>query len=312
VTAVGATRASVLAMWQTRHVIEVLAGSGIVASVLQVATKGDLVQDRSLAALGTDGIFVRELELALRDGRADFAVHSCKDLPSTLALDMQIAAIGRRDDARDTFCSEIYPSFDDLPAGAVVGTSSPRRRAQLSALRSDLRYQSIRGNIDTRLRKLREGQYDAIVLAAAGLERLHIGARHVEPFEPGVVVPAVAQGALAIEMRAGDPLAERFYDALNDAPSELCVRAERAFLRALRGGCQAPVGAYATLSGIGLRLLAVIAAPDGSAIVRRDVVYEVHDSTEVEACAGELACQMLAAGGDALLASLHDDLSGRS
>ncbi len=304
VSAVCATRASSLAMWQTRHVMALLAEAGVVSTVLQISTKGDLIQDRSLAALGTDSIFVKELELALREERADYAVHSCKDLPSSLAGDMELAAIGAREDARDAFCSEIYPSFDDLPAGAVIGTSSPRRRAQLGALRPDLRYESIRGNVDTRLRKLREGQFDAIVLASAGLRRLGLGAKHVEPFDPSVVVPAVAQGALAVETRAGDPLAARIRAAFNDAASERCVRAERAFLRALRGGCQAPVGAYATLSGDALRLRAVIAAADGSSVVRRDETYEVHDAVEAEACGSELAYEMLTAGGAELLAAV--------
>jgi hydroxymethylbilane synthase len=313
VAAVCATRASALAMWQTRHVMAQLASAGIVSTVLQISTKGDLVQDRSLAALGTDSIFVKELELALREERADYAVHSCKDLPSALPEDMQLAAIGPREDPRDVFCSEMYPSFDDLPAGAVIGTSSPRRRAQLGALRPDLRYETIRGNVDTRLRKLREGQFDAIVLAGAGLKRLGLSAKHVEPFEPDVVVPAVAQGALAIETRAGDPLAARIYAVFNDPVTELCVRAERAFLRALRGGCQAPVGAYATFAGGTLRVRAIIAAADGSQVVRRDASLVVDGVAHAEAFAGELAQaeafaeqlahEMLAAGGADLLAA---------
>jgi hydroxymethylbilane synthase len=312
VAAVCATRASALAMWQTRHVMALLAGAGIVSTVLHIATKGDLTQDRSLAALGSDGVFVKELELALRERRADYAVHSCKDLPSTLSGDMELAAIGAREDPRDAFCSEIYPSFDDLPAGAVIGTSSPRRRAQLGALRPDLRYETIRGNVDTRLRKLREGQYDAIVLAAAGLKRLGLGSKHVEPFEPSVVVPAVAQGALAVETRVGDPLGARIRSAFNDPASELCVRAERAFLRALQGGCQAPVGAYATLSEGGLRLRAIIAAVDGSRVIRRDLTCEIRDVAQLEAWAGELGAEMLALGGAALLASASSQgLDGR-
>jgi hydroxymethylbilane synthase len=215
---------------------------------------------------------------------------------------MQLAAIGPREDPRDVFCSELYPSFEDLPQGAVIGTSSPRRRAQLEGLRPDLRFETIRGNVDTRLRKLREGQYDAIVLAAAGLKRLGLGAKHVEPFDPAILVPAVAQGALAIETRAGDPLAERIGAAFNDPPTELCVRAERAFLRALRGGCQAPVGAYATLEGGSLRLRASIAAPDGSAIVRRDVALASPSVATAETFATALAHEMLEDGGAALLA----------
>ncbi len=312
VSAVCATRSSALAMWQTRHVMAQLARAGIVSTVLQISTKGDVWLDRPLAALGSDGVFIKELELALRERRADYAVHSCKDLPSTLPGDMQLAAVGPREDPRDAFCSEMYPSFDDLPPGAVIGTSSPRRRAQLGALRPDLRYETIRGNVDTRLRKLREGQYDAIVLARAGLLRLGLGAKHVEPFDASVLVPAVAQGALAIETRAGDPLAARVREAFNDPLSELSVRAERAFLHALRGGCEAPVGAYSTVSGETLRLRAAIAAPDGSSIVRRDVVVETLEASRVEVWAAQLAHEMLAAGGAALLAAARPQaLDGR-
>ncbi len=267
-----ATRASALAMWQTRHVMGLLARAGLPSTVLQISTKGDRVQDRSLAALGTDSIFVKELEFALRERRADYAVHSCKDLPSVLPDDMTLAAFGAREDPRDAFCSERYASIAALPPGARVGTSSPRRRAQLQALRPDLTFEIIRGNVDTRLRKLREGEYDAIVLAMAGLRRLGLGATHTVAIDPELVVPAVAQGALAIETRGDDAaLARRIAFAANDPATELAVRAERAFLRAIRGGCQAPVGAHARREGGELVLLAAIAAVDGSRVVRGDV-----------------------------------------
>ncbi len=298
-----ATRTSALALWQTRHVIGKLASAGIASTILPISTRGDRIQDRSLAALGTDSIFVKELELALRERRADYAVHSCKDLPSSLPDDMQVAAIGRREDPRDAFCSERYPSFDALPAGALIGTSSPRRRAQLQALRPDLRFETIRGNVDTRLRKLREGTYDAIVLASAGLRRLGLGATHTVPFEPSVVIPAVGQGALAIECRAADDaLAARLHSVLGDPATEFAVRSERAFLRALRGGCQAPVGAHAAYAGGVLTLHAAIAAPDGSQIVRGDFQLPLSDPSEGEARADALARELLAGGGEALLA----------
>ncbi|MGH7683347.1 MAG: hydroxymethylbilane synthase, partial [Vulcanimicrobiaceae bacterium] len=248
-TLVCASRASVLAMTQTRTVMAKLARNGVASTVINVSTKGDEVQDRSLAAIGTDSVFVKELEFALREGRADYAVHSCKDLPSTLPDDMELAAVVERVDPRDVFCSEKFGSFAELPKGARVGTSSPRRRAQLEALRGDLDYLDIRGNVDTRLRKLREGQYDAIVLAAAGLDRLGARATHVVPFAAETLVPAVAQGALAIETRRGDPIAAVLRAALNDPEREREVIAERAFLRGMRGGCQAPIGAHATSEG---------------------------------------------------------------
>jgi len=302
-TMVCATRASALAMWQTRSVMAQLAGGGIPSTVLTVNTKGDTVQDRPLAALGTDGVFIKELELALRERRADYAVHSCKDLPSLLADDMTLAAVGRREDPRDAFCSEHYASFEALPPGARVGTSSPRRRALLRALRPDLTYLDIRGNIDTRLRKLRDGEYDAIVLAAAGLKRLDLSATYTVPFPLDVLIPSVAQGALGIEMRAGDPRIAAVRKLLNDPQSELAVHAERAFLRTLRGGCQAPVGAHATYDGEFLLIHAAIAAADGSAVVRGDRRLATTSVAEMEAAAVGLAESMLAEGGADLLAS---------
>jgi len=301
-----ATRASALAMWQTRFVMSTLAKAGLVSTVSQISTKGDRVVDRSLAALGTDGVFVKELERALRERRADYAVHSCKDLPSTLPDDMTIAAIGEREDPRDAFCSERYASLDALPAGAIVGTSSPRRRAQLQALRPDLVFETIRGNVDTRLRKLRDGEFDAIVLAMAGLTRLGLRATHTVPIDPSLVIPAVGQGALAIEIRASDTeLGERIAALMRHPETDLAVRAERAFLRTLRGGCQAPVGAHATIADGTLRLDAAIAAVDGSHIVRGEQTTTTLDVPAVEALGKALGERLLAEGGAALLAAIE-------
>lgn len=247
-----ASRASALAIAQSRAVAARLAERGFATTIVTVQTTGDVVRDRPIDRLGT-GVFVKELEIALREGRADYAVHSCKDLPSELPADMQIVAISQREDARDVFCSERYESFESLPSGATVGTSSPRRRVVLAQLRPDLRYEEIRGNVDTRLRKLREGTYDAIVLAMAGLKRLGVSATHLRPFSPDVLVPAVGQGALAIEMRVGeDQLASVLRSAVNDAHAELCVACERAALQRLRAGCSMPVGIYARADGDGL------------------------------------------------------------
>ncbi|MDQ2872835.1 MAG: hydroxymethylbilane synthase [Candidatus Eremiobacteraeota bacterium] len=268
-SSVCASRASALAMIQARAVAANLARHGIATTILNVTTTGDRVQDRSLAAIGSDSLFVKELELALRDGRADYAVHSAKDLPSALPDDMQIVAISQRADPRDAFCSERFETFESLPADARVGTSSLRRRAQLAALRDDLTYVDIRGNVDTRLRKLRDGDYDAIVLAAAGLERLHASARHTVPFPVEHVVPAVGQGALAVETRANaSTLADRLRAAINDSTSELAVACERAALHRLQGGCQAPIGIHARFAGERLTVHGSIAALDGSRVVR--------------------------------------------
>jgi hydroxymethylbilane synthase len=302
-TLVCATRASALALWQTRSVMAQLAGGGIPSTMITITTIGDTVQDRSIAAVGADSIFVKELELALRDGRADYAVHSCKDLPSALSEDMTLACVGLRADPRDAFCSEHYASFEELPPGARVGTSSPRRRALLRAQRPDLTYVDIRGNVDTRLRKLRDGDYDAIVLAMAGLTRLGLAATHTVAFPVDQLVPAVAQGALGIEMRTGDARIARLRTLLNDPHTELAVRAERAFLRTLRGGCQAPVGAHATYDGEYLLLHAAIAAADGSGVVRGDRRIASTSPAEIEAVAVALANEMLDAGGAELLAA---------
>lgn len=309
-----ASRASALAMTQTRAMMAKLAAAGIPSTVLNVTTRGDAVQDRSIAAIGTDNVFVKELELALRERRADYAVHSCKDLPSTLADDMALAAITAREDARDAYCSERFPAFADLPAGARVGTSSPRRRAQLRALRPDLTYEDIRGNVDTRLRKLREGQYDAIVLACAGLNRLGVRATYTVPFPVDEVTPAVAQGALGIEIRAGDGIASRLDSLLGDPATTIAVRAERAFLRTLRGGCQAPVGCHATWRDGAFRLVGAIAAADGSEVLResREAALAVRDVGSAERLAVELATELLDRGGAALLAgTAPGPLNGR-
>ena len=297
-----ATRGSALAVWQARHVMRLLAERGFPSTLERVTTLADRAPEQPIGALGSDGVFVKELESALRDRRADYAVHSCKDLPSTLASDMRLAAVGARDDPRDAFCSERFGSFADLPAGAVVGTSSPRRVAQLRALRGDLRYEPIRGNVDTRLRKLREGQYDAIVLAMAGLERLGLRARYTVAFAASQVVPAVAQGALAAECRADDDrVAAALREALNDATTERCVRAERAFLRTLRAGCQTPAGAFAQVAGDDLTLDGVVAATDGSRVIRGSRSAAAGTLEEAEGLGEALAGELIAAGAGELL-----------
>jgi hydroxymethylbilane synthase len=307
-----ATRASLLAITQTRTVMAKLAAAGMPSVVMEITTRGDSIVDRPLAAIGSDNVFVTELEHALRDGRADYAVHSCKDLPSSLPDDMALTAIGVREDARDVFCSERFATFADLPAGARVGTSSPRRRAQLRALRPDLAYDDIRGNVDTRLRKLRDGEYDAIVLAAAGMHRLGVRATHTVPFEPELVTPAVAQGALGIETRAGHAAAARIAAVLDHPPTAIAVRAERAFLRTVHGGCAAPVGAYAVWDDGQLRISAAIAAEDGSRVVRgsRDVALRVDETAAAEALGAALADALLAEGGAELLGPRAGPLAG--
>lgn len=292
-TVVCASRASALAITQTRSVAARVATRGIATEILSVTTAGDRDRERPLHELGETNVFVAELESALRERRADYAVHSAKDLPSELVPDMEIAAISEREDPRDAFCSERYARFEDLPAGALVGTSSPRRRAQLEAIRPDLRYEDLRGNVDTRLRKLRDGRYDAIVLAMAGLRRLGTQATHTVPWPADVLVPAAGQGALAVEVRAGDALlAYEIRAAVNDDRAERCVRCERSALRALRAGCSAPIGIHAVADGTSLRATIVYATPSG--LVREEMASDAPSVAQAEALGDELARRVTA------------------
>jgi hydroxymethylbilane synthase len=237
-------------MVQSRAVAAKLAERAVATTLLGVTTAGGRDRHTPIERLGDTNVFVKELEQTLRERRADYAVHSCKDLAGVLPDDMRIVAVSAREDPRDAFCSERYETLEALPSGAIVGTSSPRRRAQLASIRSDLRYEPLRGNVDTRLRKLHDGEYDAIVIAMAGMNRLGARARHVVPFAIDRVVPAVGQGALAVETRADDDRYETLLvDTVNDRATQLCVTCERAALRALRAGCSAPLGINAHLAG---------------------------------------------------------------
>jgi len=297
--AVEATAA--LALWQSRHVAARLAQSGIATTMLALSTVGDRDRSSALAAMGEQAIFVKELERALADGRADYAVHSAKDLPSALPAGMQLSAISLREDPRDVYCSERYATFAELPAGARVGTSSPRRRAQLYALRSDLAYVEIRGNVDTRLRKLREGEYDAIVLAAAGLRRLSLNATHTVPFPIEQLLPAAGQGALAVETLRDAPLASALRAALNDGPSERAVIAERAALRELGAGCTAPVGIHGVYEGEELLLRGRVSSNDGAPAIAAELRAPVSDAASAEDLGCSLARALLARGAASLL-----------
>ncbi|HEY5257512.1 MAG TPA: hydroxymethylbilane synthase [Candidatus Baltobacteraceae bacterium] len=316
-TAICASRASALALVQTRTVAARLARRGIATTILTVTTTGDRVQDKPLASIGAQSLFVKELERALQARDADYAVHSCKDLPTALPDDMAIVAISAREDPRDAFCSERYETFAALAPGATVGTSSLRRRAQLAALRPDLRYDDLRGNVDTRLRKLRDGQYDAIVLAAAGLARLNVRATYTVPFSIDEIVPAVAQGALAVETRAGDDaLGAELRAAINDETTERAVACERAALAALQGGCQAPIGIHACLEGGRTIVRGVVATTDGSKVVRATIGGDVDSLESARSLGVALADNLLAQGAGVIVAALSrpdfQPLSGRA
>jgi hydroxymethylbilane synthase len=295
------TRSSKLALVQTHWVRDaLLAGTpGLVVEVEHITTKGDIILDRPLSAIGDKGLFVTEIEEALRAGRIDLAVHSAKDLPSELPPDMAIAAFPRRADPRDALISLNGLRLAELPARARVGTSSLRRACQLRRLRPDLRIEDLRGNVDTRLRKLREGQYDAIVLAAAGLERLDLAGEATELLDPAVMLPAVSQGILAVEVRAGDTATAALLAPLDDPAARTAATAERAFLARIGGGCQVPVAAYARLEGDAIMLAGLIGSRDG-----RSVTGELSGPAGDPAALGAaLAERLLGDGGQALLSN---------
>jgi hydroxymethylbilane synthase len=250
-------------MWQAEHVKALLEQHGHTVELLGMTTRGDQILDRSLSKVGGKGLFVKELETALEEGRADLAVHSLKDVPMELPQGFELACVMEREDPRDAWVSGRYATLSDLPAGAVVGTSSLRRMALLMALRPDLRIEALRGNLDTRLRKLDEGQYDGIVLAAAGLTRLGLKARIRALFEPHEMLPAAGQGALGIEVRTDRVDVVQALGALRHPRTWLAVSAERAVSRVMGGSCSMPLAAYATLTGEELRIEAAWGDPQG-------------------------------------------------
>jgi hydroxymethylbilane synthase len=290
-----ASRGSQLALWQARWVAGQLSAAGQECRIEIIKTTGDKITDVPLAKVGTKGLFTKEIEEALIDGRAHLAVHSLKDLPTELPEGLVLAAIPEREDPRDAMVGR---TLANLPQGAKVGTSSLRRAAQLRQLRPDLQVESIRGNLDTRLRKLDEGQYDAILLAAAGLKRLGWGDRIAEILSPEQMCPAVGQGALAIEARAGFDGAKM----LDHADTRTAVLAERGVLGALGGGCQVPIGAYATVSEGRVHLLAIVAAPDGTQVIRAE---SEGPSAEASLIGASLAAELLTRGARQILESVY-------
>ena len=258
-----ATRESRLAMWQAEHVKALLQQQGHTVHLLGMTTKGDQILDRSLSKVGGKGLFVKELEVALELGQADLAVHSLKDVPMELPEGFSLACVMEREDPRDAWVSSRFASVDALPQGAVVGTSSLRRVALLRALRPDLKVEPLRGNLDTRLKKLDDGHYDGIVLAAAGLKRLGLGARIRAVFDPEQMLPAAGQGALGIEVRSSRADVIQALQSLVHTPTLLAVSAERAVSRVMGGSCSMPLAAYATLAGDVLSIRATWGDPEG-------------------------------------------------
>ena len=289
-----ATRESRLALWQAQHVQALLQERGHGVTLLGMTTRGDQILDRSLSKVGGKGLFVKELELALEEGRADIAVHSLKDVPMDLPDGFTLACVLEREDPRDALVSPRHATLDELPEGAVVGTSSLRRVVLLRALRPDLRIEPLRGNLDTRLRKLDEGQYDAIVLAAAGLKRLALESRIRECFEPDQMLPAAGQGALGIEVRAERADLLALLAPLDSRRDGLATAAERAVSRAMGGSCSMPLAAHARWQPDGrLRIDAALGDPEGrTPLVRAQLVAEAADAAQATAL-GEAAARLL-------------------
>jgi hydroxymethylbilane synthase len=290
-----ATRKSPLALWQTEHVAARLreAHPRLEVELVPMSTRGDDVLDRSLAAIGGKGLFLKELELAMLRGEADCAVHSLKDVPMDLDPPFALSAILERADPADAFISNTYASLQALPHGARVGTSSLRRQAQLRALRPDLLLLDLRGNVNTRLAKLDAGEYDAIVLACAGLLRLDFGSRIRMRLAAPDWLPAPAQGAIAVECRGDDADTQALFSALDHAPTRICVEAERAMNRALHGSCHVPVAAYAELRGSQLHLAGLVGSASDGRMVRASA-EEAEDAGE--ALGQRLAAELLAMG----------------
>ncbi len=303
------SRGSALALWQANHIAGLLRARGYEVEIEVIKTTGDKVLEVALSQVGaqtgvTKGIFTKEIEDALADRRVDLAVHSLKDLPTRLAPDFEIAAIPPREDVRDAFCSVKFASIAELPKNARVGTSSLRRQAQLKGLRPDIETIPLRGNVDTRLRKLAAGDYDAIILAAAGLNRLGQTAAIRQLLPIDVMCPAAGQGALAIEIRAGDTVTRSHVAFLDDPAARATSLCERSLLDRLGGGCQVPLGASATLEDGKLNLSAVVASPDGKKILRQydSRLFESDgDAAKLGQWVGEA---LLSAGADALIRDL--------
>ena len=299
-----ATRKSALALWQAEFVRDSLmaAHPGLQVELLTLSTRGDKILDTPLAKIGGKALFVKELEEALLDGRADLAVHSMKDVPMELPDGLQLAVILEREDPRDAFVCTNYDTIDTLPQGARVGTCSLRRQCQLKARRPDLEILNLRGNVGTRLGKLDGGDFDAIVLASSGLKRLGLGERITTELAPDIMLPAVGQGALGIECRANDERVECLIAPLDHADSHIRVRAERAMNHRLEGGCQVPIAGYAELSHGVIVLRGLVGRPDGSEVVSGVISGRPGDADELGTV---LADDLLSRGADGILAALY-------
>ena len=299
-----ATRKSALALWQAEHVRQGLQlhHPGLQVELVTMTTRGDQILDAPLAKVGGKGLFVKELEQAMLEGRADIAVHSMKDVPVELPDGLELAVILEREDPRDAFVSNTYASLDELPQGARVGTSSLRRQCQLRAVRPDLALHDLRGNVNTRLDKLDRGDYDAIVLACAGLKRLGFSARIRQELGPEIILPAIGQGAIGIECRGDDTAVKALIAPLAHGRTNDRLRAERAFNRRLNGGCQVPIAGYAELDHGVIVLRGLVGSPDGAEIIQGVISGRPEDAEEIGQV---LAEDLLDRGAGAILDALY-------
>ena len=298
------TRASLLAVTQSTWVKDQIEkhNPGTTVELIKITTKGDKILDVPLAKVGGKGLFVKELEDALLDGRADLAVHSMKDVPTDLPEGLHLGVVTKRENPVDAFISNKYKDVQDLPQGATVGTSSLRRKSQLASLRPDLVIVDLRGNLDTRLRKLDEGQFDAIIVATAGLNRLGLSDRVTSFFTPELMLPAIGQGALGLELRVDDKDLLDGISFLNHPVTATAVKAERAFLLRLEGGCQVPIGAYATADANSVTLTGLIASVDGKEILREEMSGPAESAEKIGT---ELAQKLLDMGGRRILDEVY-------
>lgn len=305
-----ATRKSPLALWQAEHVRQGLLAShpGLEVELVTMTTQGDKILDTPLAKVGGKGLFVKELEQGMLEGRADIAVHSMKDVPVELPEGLTLGAILQREDPRDALVSNRYKTLDELPEGARVGSSSLRRQCQLRALRPDLRVLDLRGNVNTRLKKLDDGEYDAILLACAGLRRLGMAGRIAMSLAPENFVPAIGQGAIGIECRADDARVLNLIQPLHDKKTHVRVRAERALNERLQGGCQVPIGGYADHAHGVIVLRAIVGRPDGSELVQGVISGRPEDAEELGQV---LADDLLSRGAREILAAVYTEADGQ-
>lgn len=301
-----ATRKSALAMWQAEYVQAKLleAHPQLKVELVPMSTQGDRILDTPLAKIGGKGLFIKELEIAMSEGRADIAVHSMKDVPVDFPDGFGLHCICERENPYDAFVSNTYSAIEELPQGAVVGTSSLRRQCQIRSARPDLTIRDLRGNVNTRLAKLDEGQYDAIILAAAGLIRLNMQERIKAYIEPTVSLPAVGQGAVGIECRNDDAELIELLKPLNHADTESRVKAERAMNAKLNGGCQVPIGSYAVLNGDELYLRGLVGSPDGSLLLQAEIRGSINDAQSIGI---DVAEQLLEKGAGDILQALYKD-----